>query len=371
MGQAIEILEKITGTRTNESKGYSFVQLSLSKKIEDPRKLIVNLLRKAGNTKTTHALVKLADKIASLKQTPGSGTFDSIKNMIQKMIFHLMSEQKDEDDHKNWCDKEVDQTTMMQEDKNENREELSNTMELLTSEIDELKVGMEDNNREQVEAESSIEEMTDTRAENKAENDATIKDAEMAQTAVDSAIAVLEEFYKSTGAMKSEAWEFVQTTAHEDPPDTGFSGEYQGVSDADSEDGVVGLLRTIATDFASMESQARADETAQQDAFDTELTATQVRKAGLIKDTEMKSSRKDRLAEKLEGKTADAAHNQKELDATNQYWKDLQGACFEGDSTYEERKAARTQETEALREAQGILENAFKEPAEGDAAPAS
>ena len=52
---------------------------------------------------SSEALAKLADKIATLKQTPGSGTFDQIKNMIQKMIFHLMSEQKDEDDHKNWC----------------------------------------------------------------------------------------------------------------------------------------------------------------------------------------------------------------------------------------------------------------------------
>ena len=27
----------------------------------------------------------------ALKQTPGAGVFDQIKNMIQKMIFHLMS----------------------------------------------------------------------------------------------------------------------------------------------------------------------------------------------------------------------------------------------------------------------------------------
>ena len=41
------------------------------------------------------ALSKLADKIAALRQsagqTPGSGVFDQIKNMIQTMIFHLMS----------------------------------------------------------------------------------------------------------------------------------------------------------------------------------------------------------------------------------------------------------------------------------------
>ena len=101
MGKAIEILSKVTGVRTPESKGISLIQIS--KKISDPKAAIVNLLRKAGSSKQTAALEKLAEKIAALKQTPGSGTFDQIKNMIQKMIFHLMSEQKDEDDHKNWC----------------------------------------------------------------------------------------------------------------------------------------------------------------------------------------------------------------------------------------------------------------------------
>ena len=37
---------------------------------------------------------------------------------------------------------------------------------------------------------------------------------------------------------------------------------------------------------------------------------------------------------------------------------------MDGDSTYEDRKAARTKEIEALKEAQDILEKAFDEPAE-------
>merc|ERR1719486_1425173 len=111
MGKAIEILSKVTGVRTPESKGISLIQIS--KKISDPKAAIVNLLRKAGSSKQTAALEKLAEKIAALKQTPGSGTFDQIKNMIQKMIFHLMAEQKDEDDHKNWCDKEIATSIIM------------------------------------------------------------------------------------------------------------------------------------------------------------------------------------------------------------------------------------------------------------------
>merc|ERR1719238_2389566 len=122
MSQAIEILEKVTGVRSPESKGVDttavipdFTQLSAvhAKKIADPKAKVVAVLRKVGNKKAAAALSKLADKIEKLKQMPGSGMFDSIKNMIQKMIFHLMDEQKNEDEHKHWCDKEITNTELM------------------------------------------------------------------------------------------------------------------------------------------------------------------------------------------------------------------------------------------------------------------
>merc|ERR1719421_1347337 len=341
MGQAIEVLEKITGTRTPESKGVSLMQIS---KTEDPRQAIINLLRKAGNTKQTQALAKLADKIAHLKQTPGSGTFDQIKNMIQKMIFHLMSEQKDEDDHKNWCDKEIDQTTMMKEDKTAKQEELKTAMDQLSAEITELTTSIKENTEAVASLEAEIETATEQRQEEKAENTATIKDAEEAQTAISQAIAVLEDFYKSTGEVAKEAWEFVQLSskkavrrARAEPEPELWEGGQGG---------------------------ARADETTQQEEYDTWLTGAQIDKSQKTKDSEMKEARKGRLAEKLEAKTGDHSHVTKELEATVQYEKDLQHACVDGDSTYADRKAARTQEITALKEAQKILENAFNEPEE-------
>ena len=42
--------------------------------------------------------------------------FDQIKNMIQKMIFHLMDEQKNEDEHKHWYDGETETSCRMRED---------------------------------------------------------------------------------------------------------------------------------------------------------------------------------------------------------------------------------------------------------------
>merc|ERR1719281_440311 len=214
MGKAIEILSKVTGVRTPESKGITLIQIA--KKISDPKAEIVNLLRKAGSTKQTAALAKLADKIAALKigQTPGSGTFDQIKNMIQKMIFHLAAEQKDEDDHKNWCDKELETTAMMLADKETKRDTLQASIDVLTQEIADLGVKIKENQEAVALMQTEIEDETEERQAEKAENTATIKDAQDAQTAVSEAIAVLSEFYKGTGMVEKESWELNQMHAH-------------------------------------------------------------------------------------------------------------------------------------------------------------
>merc|ERR1719199_240198 len=218
MKQAVEILEKITGTRTPEEKGISFLQLSKS---SDPRAKVVDLIRKAANAhillagKDGKMLQKLADAIAQTKEQPlGSGTFDQIVNMIQKMIFQLKSEQTDEDNHKNWCDTEISKTTKMLEDKNTTKEALTADINSLTAELEELATSIKDNNQQVSELQASIEQMTAQRQDDKAENAATVKDAQDAQTAVANAIAVLTDFYKSTGAVEKEAWEaFVQLKA--------------------------------------------------------------------------------------------------------------------------------------------------------------
>jgi chromosome segregation ATPase len=387
MSEAIEALEKITGVRAPADKGIeetTLLQLARKHADADPAQAIVTLLRKAGSTKQTAALSKLADKIAALtkqKQTPGSGVFDQIKNMIQKMIFHLMSEQKDEDDHKHWCDKELNITEMMIKDKTKAKNALDASINQLSAEVDSLTTAIKDNTKAIAANQKSIEEMTSARQEQKAENTATIKDAQDAQTAISQAIAVLEDFYKSTGEVAKEPWELTQTGVavrrvkveeapegagdlSEPEPQLWSSKSYAGT---DSGSGVIGMLTNIATDFASMEAKARSDETSQQDNYDKEMTATNIDIAEKQSDSEQKTARRERMQEKLTNKNNDLTHNTNELRATNQYETDLQKACVDGDSTYEERKGARTEEIEALGDAQKILESAFEETAEDSA----
>merc|ERR1719174_3021097 len=270
--------------------------------------------------------------------------------MIQKMIFHLASEQKDEDDHKHWCDKELNITEMMIEDKTKAKNALDASINQLTAEIDSLTTAIKDNSVSIAAMQKSIEEMTSERQEEKAENSATVKDAQDAQTAISQAIAVLEDFYKSTGEVQKEPWELTQVgvavrrvKSEEAPEGAGelsdpepqlwSSKSYTGT---DSGSGVIGMLTNIATDFASMEAKAKSDETSQQDNYDKEMTATNIDIAEKQSDSQQKSARKGRMEEKLTAKTTDKGHNTNELAATTKYETDLQKACVDGDSTYEE-----------------------------------
>merc|ERR1719428_1457890 len=77
----------------------------------------------------------------------------------------------------------------------------------------------------------------------------------------------------------------------------------------------------------------------------------------------IKTNEKTRLKDKLKNWNDQKKHVTAELETAVQYLKDLEGACGEGEegATYEDRKKARTDEIDALRQAQNILTEAFKE----------
>merc|ERR1719162_1818969 len=125
------------------------------------------------------------------------------------MIFQLMGEQKDEDEHKLWCDMEVEKSTESKDDKAEKKDlllkkvqEKDTAIKLLFKQITEQQTKV---------ADITSETETKLREENHAEIVLTIKDAQDAQKALEEAIAVLKDFYKESGMIAKEPFEFVQT----------------------------------------------------------------------------------------------------------------------------------------------------------------
>merc|ERR1719169_35720 len=88
--------------------------------VNDPKMKAVVLLKEAAKDANSRALERLAVEVAAHL----SGPFDEVNGMIEKMIFRLMDEQKQEDEHKHWCDQEIKKTDTMKEDKEDKIKEL-------------------------------------------------------------------------------------------------------------------------------------------------------------------------------------------------------------------------------------------------------
>merc|ERR1719389_206397 len=315
--------------------------------------------------KVTHAkaLERLAQEISVHMNAP----FDEINQMVQKMIFRLMAEQKDEDDHKNWCDQELEKTETMIEHKEDKIKDLTTKIDEMKADVMDLTEDITSASDMVAEIEAHMEKSTELRNEGKAENDVAIADSEAAQKAVADAMAVLEAHYKESGMIKKEEWEFAQTGQRgvdlPEEPSTWDSG-YTGVADPNAQPGgILTILEETGKEFAQMEADTRAQEAMDQKAYEEDMKECTIEKARRTKESEMKTAEKTRLSDKIDALSKSKKNTDSELEATDQYLKDLQKACVSGDSSYEERKEARATEIEALQKVQGILADAFKESA--------
>merc|ERR1719238_839667 len=294
MDMAIKILSKVTGVRNPDEheiptkalvavtskvdQDTASLRASISfLQIEDPKTKAVNLLKKAATAAHSKALQKLAQEISTF-----DGPFDKIKQMIQKMIFRLMSEQKDEDDHKNWCDLETEKSTESKEDKDEKVDMLKKKISEHDAAIKKLVKQITENNAKAADITQSMEQETELRNENHAEIVATIKDSQDAQAALTNAIAVLKDFYKESGMIAKEPWEFVQIKSRRDVelpdnPDT-WDSSYTGVTDPKSgADGVLTLLDETMQKFSQMEADAKVSDETDQKNYEGDMQAKKMR----------------------------------------------------------------------------------------------
>merc|ERR1711981_1299448 len=119
--------------------------------------------------------------------------FKKVKKMIKDLIVRLMEEANEEAEHKGWCDTELSTNE-------QTRKEKTDAVETLHAEIDQLEASIakltEDVNvltADVADLTSAMAKATEIRTEEKATNEATIKDAQEAQTAVAQALTVLKE----------------------------------------------------------------------------------------------------------------------------------------------------------------------------------
>jgi len=272
--------------------------------------------------------------------------FKKVKKMIKDLIVRLMEEANGEAEHKGWCDTELSTNEQTRKEKTEAVEVLHAEIDQLQASIAKLTEEIAELTKAVAELDAAMAEATKLRAEEKATNTETIKDAQEAQTAVAQALVVLKEFY----AKAAEATAFIQ---QQPTPPPIFEKEYKGLQAENG--GVVGMLEVIESDFARLEAETEAAEATAQKEYDSFMTDSKVDKASKTKDIEHKTAKKQDEEQALTVKNADLEGTQKELDAALAYFDKLKPSCVDAGVSYDDRVARRKEEIESLQEALRIL----------------
>lgn len=370
METAIDILAKVTGVRSEAPTNRvfaGFLQLQRAPNLGDKRASAavkaIKLLRYTASTEHSRMLERLAVEVASHLSAPyDDSIFQEVVNEIEKMTFHLQSEQKDEDDHKHWCDTEVSKTTMVISDKKDTVHDLDDDFEYQKATVAALLSEIKESSEYIADMKETQREATEIREVGKKENAEALKDAVSAQEALAQALAVLSEFYKSSGKISKESYEFVQQPVSLGEEPSTWESSYTGVlGSANPETGILAILQRLASDFASMENEVRTSEHKDEDAYKTTMSMIEVEVTGRTAEVAEKTHERESRSDKLVALAAEKKHVLKDLMLTEDYMTDLSKPCIDGDSSYMARKAKRDAEIQALRQAETILEMAYHE----------
>jgi len=338
LGKAIEIISDPTVSASKRTalvqKKLSLLQMHSASKRQAQRSEATTFLKEQAAALNSKTLAKLAVTLAS------GNPFDKVVGMIEDLLAKLKEEAASEADHKAFCDKELH--------KNKNkRDKKTAEVDGLNAEIEQKKASIMDMAKristlaeEQAELRQVVADATKQRGEEKSENEVAMKDAAAAQVAVQSALAVLKDFYSKQGGS------FLQQVPEMEA--------YSGMGAASG--GVIGMLEVIESDFARVETDTRASETqaaAEYKSLMSESEATLKSKH----DAEFKlGMQKDQAEFEQEQLEKNLASSSKQLAMANSYYAELKPQCIEVHVSFEERAQMREDEIKALKQAYKILD---------------
>merc|ERR1719389_992547 len=318
-----------------------------SHKLKSPdeavRDEVLDLLRSKGQELKSIMLVRIAGQMQS-------DPFGKIKTLISELIERMNQEAADEATHKGWCDKSIGKAESTRENKAEAITSLNTELEMKQIAKDKLIDDIATLTSEIEQLDLTKDEFTKVREDEKAENEATIKEAEEGLAAVQDAKKVLEKFYGE----EAPASLVQKSNRLKEEPDAGF----EGGDGRDQEGGanIIALMDVIEGDFVrTIEGTKKEEDQAVRD-FNALKHTTEISIDTKTSDKEAKESElastKDHIAKKLD----DLKGEQELLDKSLEELIELQPACIDTGMSYEDRVAKREQEIQSLNEALCMLE---------------
>eukprot|EP00933_Yihiella_yeosuensis_P061163 TRINITY_DN63991_c0_g1_i1.p1 TRINITY_DN63991_c0_g1~~TRINITY_DN63991_c0_g1_i1.p1 ORF type:complete len:669 (+),score=226.54 TRINITY_DN63991_c0_g1_i1:93-2099(+) len=355
LGKAIELISKDTVGKTAarqtdaallQSKRSKTALIALWKGLSPKQERAAKYLAEMATKLDSSLLSTIALKT-------GQDPMEKVETMIKNLITKLENETGLDKDQQEWCDKEMGVNEKARTKQTSLIEKLTLEIETSGEDIDKFGEQIQELTKQLADNAASLAEQSKTRVAESTSNKNTISDAKDAQKALTNAISVLKEFYEKAKTSTAFVQKDAASTgnAFAEAPDI-FESAYTGNSESSS---VVGLLSTILSDFANLETSTAATEKTSQDDFDTMTSDSRILKAQQESDLTHKKSKKTETEEAKANMESDLASSKKELSAAMAYFDKLKDSCTAEGSVAEAREKRRKEEIQSLEEALKML----------------
>jgi len=282
--------------------------------------------------------------------------------MIDEMVANLKKEQIDDENKKEYCEKQFDisedkkkELELSVSDSETAIEEMEGSIEKLTEELKALKKGIKA-------LDKSVSEATEQRKEENAEYKGLKQSDTAAKEILLFAKNRLNKFYnpKLYKPPADEAAMFVQVAAHRSdeapPPPPESFGAYTKKSEDNA--GVTQMIDLLVKDLDKELQEAEVNEKDAQSDYEALMAESSTKRADDSKAMSDKTAAKASEEEALENEQDTKAATGKELMATLEYIHSLHGECDWLLKYFDARKEARDGELDALGKAKAVLNGA-------------
>jgi len=301
---------------------------------EDPKARALRSIEKLGRKLGSTALISLAYRAAS-------DPFGKVRSMIEDMIAKLLQEAAEEATQKAFCDKEIGESKASKDEKQGKLDKVNSRLEKAESTIATLTEEITTLTKEIAESDAAVSKATKIRNDEKSVFMAVSKDLTECQEAVAAATEVIREYYE--GASLIQMGQKAKSETDEDAEGDGS--------------GILGMLEVAESDFATSLAEAKTVEEQSKAEFDKLISESKMLKATKTMEVKGKQSEVASLKTTVSDLGSDKEGLTGELDAVLAYLDKLKPQCETKVPSYEERKAAREQEIEGLKNALEILED--------------
>merc|ERR1719408_264311 len=309
---------------------YSFLQLKSSSDLKSFE--VVRLVKDLARKQNAPELAQLASRLSSaIRLNHGDDVFAKIKGMISDMIEKLEQEQAEAAELKQWCDKEISESTAKKEETTALFDKLSTKFNKASSRSKQLKEEVATLQKELAELANTQAEMDKIRADEKATFEKNHPEMEQGLKGVKLALKILNDYYAK--ADKSH-----------------------GSSDG-AGGGIVGMLEVIESDFTKGITEMVAAEQMAADTYEKETKENAVEKTTKEQDVKYKTKEFTGLDKTIGELTSERSGVEDELNAVNEYLASLDKKCTYKVESYAERKARRQAEIDGLKQALDVLES--------------